>query len=31
LKLYGFERGWDWEYEKGIPTFLAKIIGKELG
>jgi len=31
VKLYGFDKGWDWKYEKGIPIFLGKIIGKELG
>jgi hypothetical protein len=24
VKLYGFDNGWDWEYEKGIPTFLGE-------
>jgi hypothetical protein len=28
LKLYGFDKGWDWEYEKGIPMIFRKIIGK---
>jgi len=29
--MYGFDKGWGWEYEKGIPAFLGKIVGKVLG
>ena len=31
MKMFEFDKGWDWQYEKGIPTFLRKVIGKELG
>jgi hypothetical protein len=28
VKLYGFDKGWDWEDERGIPAFWGKLLGR---